>query len=408
MTITILTIIAFIIIALLIGLLGFFLHKNNNQNETNLIGRLEERDKINNELRDNITRLILEQRQQFSEHQLHSLKTITESLQTSLGEVRAQVTTALNNHSSELNQRVEKLTSATDKKLQEITGQVDKRLSDGFEKTTATFTDVVKRLALIDEAQKKITELSSNVINLQEILTDKRARGAFGEIQLSALLHNILPSENFALQYTLSNNKRVDCILFLPEPTGNIAIDAKFPLESYQKLADPHLAESERRLAQQQFRLDIRKHIQDIAEKYIVTTETADSAMMFIPAEAVFAEIHGHHPELIELSHRSRVWLVSPTTLMAILTTARAVIKDSATRKQIHLIQEHLITLSKDFVRFQNRMDNLKKHIDQAHADAEDVNKSAKKITSRFSSIEQVKLIKEDTPNENGNSEEIT
>ncbi len=390
-----------IIVSITAALLGIiiawlFLRKNQGQDSVSLLARLEERDKINNELRDSITHLLLEQRQQFSEYQLSSLKTITESLQASVGDVRTQVTGALNNHASELSQRVEKLTTATDKKLQEITGQVDKRLSEGFEKTNTTFTDVVKRLALIDEAQKKITELSSNVMNLQEVLTDKRARGAFGEIQLSALLHNILPTEHFSLQHTLSNDKRVDCMLFLPEPTGNITIDAKFPLESYQKFANPHLVESERRLAQQQFRLDIRKHIQDIAEKYIITGETADGAMMFIPAEAIFAEIHSHYPDLIELSHRSRVWLVSPTTLMAILTTARAVIKDSATREQIHVIQEHLITLGKDFERFQNRMDNLAKHIAQAHADAEDVNKSAKKISTRFSSIEQVELIKED------------
>ena len=371
------------------------LRKHYHLNNTPILARLEERDRANNELHESITRLLFEQKQQFSEHQLNSLKTLTESLQTSTGDVRAQVTVALNNHAQELSKRVEKLTEATDKKLQEITGRVDKKLSEGFEKTTATFTDVVKRLALIDEAQKKIAELSSNVINLQEVLTDKRARGAFGEIQLSALLNNILPKENFSLQYTLSNDKRVDCILFLPEPTGNITIDAKFPLESYQKLANPHLSETERREAGQQFRLDIKKHIQDIAEKYIIPGETADGAMMFIPAEAIFAEIHGHYPELIELSHRSKVWLVSPSTLMAILTTARAVIKDSATRKQINVIQEHLITLGKDFERFQNRMDNLTKHISQAHADAEAVNKSAKKISTRFSSIEKVELIEE-------------
>src|SRR3990170_427960 len=393
---TILTLSIIIIAVLAIAVIAWLiLRKPQNANNDTLLARMDERDRANIELRDSITRLLFEQRQQFGEHQLHSLKTITESLQTSLGDVRAQVTGALNNHASELSQRVEKLTQATDKKLQEITGQVDKRLSEGFEKTTATFTDVVKRLALIDEAQKKITELSSNVMNLQEVLTDKRARGAFGEIQLSALIHNILPQESFALQHTLSNDKRVDCILFLPEPTGNITIDAKFPLENYQKLANPHLHESERLAAQQQFRIDIRKHIQDIAEKYIIPGETADGAMMFIPAEAVFAEIHGHYPDLIELSHRSKVWLVSPTTLMAILTTARAVIKDSATRKQIHIIQEHLILLGKDFERFQNRMDTLSKHIAQAHADVEDVNKSAKKISSRFNSIEQVELIQE-------------
>lgn len=348
--------------------------------------------RINNELRDSIMRLLFEQRQQFSEHQLQGLKTIIESMQTGMGDVRSQVTTALNNHASELSLRVEKLTQATNAKLQEISTQVERRLTEGFEKTTATFTDVVKRLALIDEAQKKITDLSSNIVNLQEVLADKRTRGTFGEVQLSVLLHNVLPEENFALQYTLSNGKRVDCILFLPQPTGNIAVDAKFPLENYQKLSNPNLSEDERSIAQQQFRIDIRKHIQDIAEKYIIPGETADGAIMFIPAEAVFAEIHGHFPELVELSHRSKVWLVSPTTLMAVLTTARAVIKDAATRKQIHIIQEHLILLGKDFERFQERMDNLSKHINQAHEDVEAVHKSSKKISNRFNSIEKVEL----------------
>lgn len=328
-----------------------------------------------------------------NEHQLYGLKTIIESMQSGMGDVRAQITSSLNNHSSELSRRIEKLIQSTDIKLKEISGQVDRRLSEGFEKTTATFTDVVKRLALIDEAQKKITDLSSNIVNLQEILADKRARGAFGEVQLSMLLHNVLPKENFNMQHTLSNGKRVDCILFLPEPSGNIAVDSKFPLENYQKLSNPSLSAEERLNSQQQFRLDIKKHIQDIAEKYIIPGETADGAIMFIPAEAVFAEIHGHYPELVELSHRSKVWLVSPTTLMAILTTARAVIKDAATRQQIHIIQKHLILLGKDFERFQGRMDNLVKHVNQAHEDVEAVHTSSKKISSRFNSIEQVNLI---------------
>lgn len=397
--ITLLTSALTAIIALAIAIWLFFRRSQNTQNTvaiTALTTRLDERDRINNELRDSITRLLFEQRQQFSEQQLHGLKTIVESMQVGMGDVRAQITTALNNHATELSLRVEKLTQATDAKLQEISGQVDKRLAEGFEKTTATFTDVVKRLALIDEAQKKITDLSSNIVNLQEILADKRARGAFGEVQLSVLLHNVLPQENFALQYTLSNGKRVDCILFLPEPTGNITVDAKFPLENYQKLSNPHLNQGERLNAQQQFRLDIRKHIQDIAEKYIISGETADGAIMFIPAEAVFAEIHGHYPELVELSHRSKIWLVSPTTLMAILTTARAVIKDAATRQQVHIIQEHLVLLGKDFERFQGRMDNLAKHINQAHEDVEAVHKSSKKISSRFNSIEQVELTSHD------------
>jgi DNA recombination protein RmuC len=184
----------------------------------------------------------------------------------------------------------------------------------------------------------------------------------------------------------------VDCLLILPAPSGNIAIDAKFPLESFQQMQKSELSESNKRQAEQQFRIDIRKHIEDIAEKYIFPPETTDGAVMFIPAEAIFAEIHSHFPDLVELAHRSRVWLVSPTTLMAVLTTARAVLKDAATRKQVHLIQQHLAALAKDFSRFEERMEHLSKHIQKAQQDVEQVHLSSKKITSRFNKIEKVEL----------------
>ncbi|HVY53170.1 MAG TPA: DNA recombination protein RmuC, partial [Gammaproteobacteria bacterium] len=291
-----------------------------------------------------------------------------------------------------VNRRVEALTLTTDNRLKEINQQVEKRLSDGFQKTNETFNDIIKRLALIDAAQKQISELSTNVVSLQEVLTDKRSRGTFGEVQLSALIRNVLPEQHFSLQHQLSTNKRPDCMLFLPEPSGNIAIDAKFPLENFRLLIESSLVDSERKAVEQQFRQDIKKHIQDIAEKYIIPGETADGAIMFIPAEAIFAEIHARYPDLVETAHRSKVWLVSPTTLMAVLTTARAVLKDAATRKQLHIIQEHLRLLSKDFQRFQDRMDNLAKHIEQAHTDVSQVHMSAKKITQRFTAIEQVEV----------------
>jgi DNA recombination protein RmuC len=282
------------------------------------------------------------------------------------------------------------------KRLNDISGQVEQRLNKGFEKTTETFTDVVKRLALIDEAQKRITELSSNVVSLQEVLTDKRSRGAFGEVQMAGLIRNVMPEGSYALQHTLSNSTRVDCMMFLPDPTGHIAIDSKFPLNSYQKMMDDEATETDRVNAEKQFRLDIKKHIKDISEKYIITDETADGAIMFIPAEAVFAEIHAHQPQLVDEAQRARVWMVSPTTLMAVLTTARAVLKDSATRKQVHVIQEHLVNLAKDFDRFRKRMDNLSKHIQQANKDVEEVNISATKISGRFERIEKVDLSDED------------
>ena len=333
-----------------------------------------------------------EQRERFDQHQMASLKLIQETLIQGLQEVRQQTTHLLNQQLETLGQRMDKLTEETRRRLQEISGQVERRLSEGFEKTTATFASVIQRLTIIDEAQKKITELSSNVVSLQEILADKRSRGAFGEVQLNSLIRNMLPEAHFSLQHTLSNGKRPDCILFLPEPTGNIVIDAKFPLESYQQMYNPQCPPESRPQAEKQFQQDIRKHIQDIAEKYIIPGETAEGAVMFVPAEAVFAEIHAHHPDLIEMAHKARVWLVSPTTLMAILTTARAVLKDSATRKQVHIIQEHLIALNKDFERFQERMDHLAKHITQAHQDVEEVHQSSRKISNRFSKIEKVEL----------------
>lgn len=318
-----------------------------------------------------------EQRQSFDQHQLNSLKLLQDSVQQGMLGV---------------GHNVNKLTETVEQKLRDISGQVEKRLSDGFAQTTATFTDVIKRLALIDEAQKRITELSTNVVSLQEVLADKRSRGVFGEVQLNALVRNVLPEANFSLQHTLSNGKRADCVLFLPQPTGTIAIDAKFPLESYRRITDTHLPESERAQAETQFRVDIRKHIHDIASKYIVPNETAEGAILFIPAEAVFAEIHAHYYDLVEEAHKARVWLTSPTTMMAILTTARAVLKDAATREQIHIIQKHLADLAKDFSRFQIRMDNLARHINQAHVDIQEVKTSADKITSRFEKIEKVEL----------------
>ena len=311
------------------------------------------------------------------------------SIEKRLGEMAKESIQSFSKSNNELHEILQK-------RLNDISGQVEHRLNKGFEKTTETFTDVVKRLALIDEAQKRITELSSNVVSLQEVLTDKRSRGAFGEVQMAGLIGNIMPEGSYALQHGLSNGTRVDCMMFLPDPTGHIAIDSKFPLDSYQKMMDDEATDLDRVKAEKQFRLDIKKHIKDISSKYIIENETADGAIMFIPAEAVFAEIHAHQPQLVDEAQRARVWMVSPTTLMAVLTTARAVLKDSATRKQVHVIQDHLVNLAKDFDRFRIRMDNLSKHIQQANKDVADVHISATKISSRFEKIERVELKEED------------
>lgn len=334
-------------------------------------------------------RLQLQQLQQ--DNLLQVLQKITDTQQAA----RFELSKNLQQQAIMLAEQVKQLTQSIDQRLKDIAGQVEKRLSEGFEKTNQTFTDIVKRLALIDDAQKKITELSTNVVSLQEVLADKRSRGAFGEVQLTALIRNVLPEQHFSLQHTLSNGRIVDCMLFLPKPSGDIAIDAKFPLESYKKMTDLQLSAEERKQAQRQFKLDIKKHINDIADKYIIANETADGAILFLPAEAIFAELHAYHADIVEEAYRRRVWLTSPTTLMAVLTTARSVLKDDATRRQVHLIQEHLIKLAEDFDRFRGRFDNLAKHIDQAAVDVKQIHTSAHKISNRFNQIEKVEWLEE-------------
>ena len=297
--------------------------------------------------------------------------------------------------SAHLSEGMEGLSRTLDERLDAISGHVNQRLDEGFRKTNETFASVMARLATIDEAQKKIDGLTTNVVSLQELLGDKRARGAFGEVQLEAMVRNMLPPDAFAFQVVLSNNTRVDCLLSMPEPTGRVAVDAKFPLENYHRMLDPDSAETDRRLAVNAFRADIRRHVDAIASKYILPGETSDGAMMFVPAEAVFAEIHAHHPELIAHALARRVWVVSPTTLMAVLNTARAVLRDVETRKQIHVIQDALSRLARDFGRFEARMAALARHIEQANKDVQDVHVSSRKITAHFRRIESAQLEEE-------------
>ena len=326
---------------------------------------------------------------------------VIEKLHTTLAEqVKSQQETlqnSLKNTAIQLMSSVENLTKTVDTRLEEITGKVHERLEEGFKKTNATFVSVMERLQTIDEAQKKIDGLTTNMVSLQELLGDKRSRGAFGEMQLEGLVKNILPPDAYSLQYTFLTGARADCVLFLPEPTGTVAVDSKFPMENYQKMFNIGDSVADKDKAKKQFKLDVRKHIADIAKKYIIPEETSDGAVMFIPAEAVFAEIHAYHPELIHEAMSLKVWLVSPTTLMAVLNTARAVLKDVETRKQVHIIKAELGKLGKEFDRFDGRMKKLADNIRQAHEQAQDVHVTSQKISRRFSQIERVEL--KDDPN---------
>lgn len=323
-------------------------------------------------------------------------ETVLEKLHITLAEQgkaeQELIQATMRNATLQLTATIEGLSKVVDTRLEEISGKVSERLDEGFKKTNDTFVRVMERLATIDKAQEKIDGLTSNVVSLQALLGDKRSRGAFGEVQLEALVRNVMPNDAYAMQYALPNGTRVDCALFLPEPTGMVAVDSKFPLENYHRMYEIGINEADKLSAQRQFKADIKKHVDDIASKYIIADVTSDGAVMFIPAEAVFAEIHAYHPDLVDYAMAKRVWVVSPTTLMAVLNTARAVLKDVETRKQVHIIKDELGKLGKEFGRFDTRMKKLADHIRQAHEDAQDVQTTSQKISRRFSQIERVEL----------------
>ena len=234
-----------------------------------------------------------------------------------------------------------------------------------------------------------------NVVSLQEILSDKKSRGIFGEVQLNQVLYAIFGEKNdkiFQIQYTLSNDKTVDAILFLPEPIGNIPIDAKFTLDNYKRSIDKSLSEAERITATKLFKADVKKQIDEIADKYILPGETSNQAIMFIPAEAVFAELYAYHDDLIEYSHSRRVWLTSPTTFMAVLNTVQLVLRDIERRKYADIIQQEIMKLSEEFRRYRDRWNKLSAHIDTVQKDVKDIHTTSNKISNSFEKIAKVEL----------------
>ncbi|MBE6458531.1 MAG: DNA recombination protein RmuC [Alphaproteobacteria bacterium] len=283
-----------------------------------------------------------------------------------------------------------------DEKLLAVTKSVGEGLQQNTAKTNETLTDLRERLAKIDVAQQKISSLSEQVVSLQEVLSNKQARGAFGEIQLNDLVSSILPPSAYEFQFILSNTKRADCLLKLPNPPGSIVIDAKFPLESYSALRSAS-NDREKVEAERFFRASVLKHIKDISEKYIVAGETAESALMFLPSEAVYAELHANFTDVVEASYRSKVWIVSPTTLMATLNTVRAVLKDAKMREQAGVIQKEVGTLIEDVARLDSRIDSLSKHFKLANEDVDGIRISSGKIGRRIQKIEDLEL-GEDAP----------
>lgn len=269
-----------------------------------------------------------------------------------------------------------------EQRLAEVQRQMGESLQGNSVRTARSLGDLHQRLETIDKAQANIEKLSGNVLSLQDILSNKQTRGAFGEIQLHDIVLKALPADAYTMQATLSNGKRADCLIHLPNPPGPIVIDSKFPLEAYEALRRAQTP-AEMEAAARLLRTSVRAHIKAISEKYILEGETADGALMFLPSEAVYAELHANFPELIRDGFTARVWIVSPTTCMATLNTMRAVLKDARMREQAGAIRRELAELYKDVQRLGDRVGNLDRHFGQAAKDIEEIKISSEKAGKR-------------------------
>lgn len=299
--------------------------------------------------------------------------------------------------SNDLRKDFEHLNEQMQNKINYMNEKVNERLEDNFQKSNKTFTSILERLTKIDEAQKKIDGLSTEIVSLQSVLTDKKTRGIFGEVNLNYILTSVF-GENakgiYEVQHKLSNGFIADAILYAPSPLGTICIDSKFPLENYQKMTDKTLSKEAREIATKQFKMDVRKHIDAISSKYIVPGETAGEAILFLPAEAIFAELNAYHSDLIKEAYNKKVWITSPTTLMSTLTTIGMILKNMERDKYAKVIHEELNKLSFEFARYKERWDKLSRSIDTVTKDVKEINVTTEKITKRFHSINSVDVEK--------------
>ena len=289
----------------------------------------------------------------------------------------------------------DKLEDKVDKRILYINEKVNERLDENFSKTNKTFTNVLERLTKIDEAQKKIDNLSGDIVSLQSILTDKKSRGIFGEVNLKHILASVFGEKNdkiYRLQYTLPNTTIADAIIFTPEPLGTIAIDSKFPLENYRLMVDKNFSQNERAIYEKAFKSDVKKHIDAISSKYIIPGVTSNQAILFLPAEAIFAEINAYHSDLVEYAYKRNVWLTSPTTLISSLTTIQVLLKNMERDKYAKIVHDELTKLGIEFSRYKERWDKLARSIETVNKDVDALNITSDKITKKFESISDVRL----------------
>lgn len=385
-------------------LLSDKLNENNQKNleenkrkftemENNVIlntknGLLQGINDLNKELSGNNEKLLM-QFNNFGTNLGNAMNENSQNLTININKFKDEFKKSITDDFEGLNKKIEN-------RLDMMNSKVEERLSKGFEETTKTFGNVLERLSKIDEAQKKIETLSTNIVSLQDVLTDKKSRGIFGEVQLYQILASIFGEKNdkiYATQYKLSNGTIADSILFTPEPMGNIAIDSKFPLENYRKIYNQELTEIERIQARKDFVSNMKKHIDAISNKYIIENETSDQAILFLPAEAIFAEINAYHSDVLEYANKKNVRITSPTTLMSILTIVQVTIKNIERNKYANIIHEELSKLQEEFVRYETRWTSLQKDIEKVTKDVKEIATTSTKISKRFTEISNVKMV---------------
>jgi DNA recombination protein RmuC len=376
--ISLLSILLIINIVLLIKVL-------RNDDRGRIISELKLNLKDNNlYLIDSVNRRIAESEQkQLRELLSNKLETV-ERLERS----SKTLTESLNDNFTSLNDMVYR-------NLDKINMRVEERLNEGFEKTNKTFVSILERLSRIDEAQKKIDSLSTNIVSLQDVLTDKKSRGIFGEVQLNHILSVVFGEKNdkiYEIQKKLGNSMIADAVLHIPEPVGMVCIDSKFPLENYRRMIDGNISEAERKQYIREFKLNVKTHINDIASKYIIQGQTSDQAIMFIPAEAIFAEINAYHRDLLDYAGEKKVWLTSPTTLMSVLSTVQVVLRNMEREKYAGIIHEELNKLGKDFKLYKERWESLAKNIKRVSEDVDKINITSNKIERKFDRISRVEM----------------
>lgn len=391
-----------IVIVLQIAILAFLFlifkkeHTVNFDEVTNLI----------RSQKDDITETLFRNNNQLAENFSNLREIVVERLMETKGALNKDMFSFKDQLTQDLEKKFDKTNHAIQEKLEKINNKVQENLNEGFKKTNETFTGIIARLAKIDEAQKKIESLSTNVVSLQEVLTDKKSRGIFGEVQLTSLLNSVFGEGDkyYKLQYKLSNDKLVDAMLDLPEPIGRLCVDSKFPLENFKRMFEGSV--EEKTVARREFVKNVKKHIDDISSKYIIKGETSEQAVLFLPAEAIFAEIHAYHEDIIAYSQKKNVWIASPTTFMATLTTVQSVLMNMERSKYMSILHEEINKLGVDFGLYEKRWGDLTKHLATVTKDVNNINITTGKISKRFQRIMEVEIDKGQAPEVEFSSQE--